>query len=41
MAGRKDGRHRDNEYQLDDNQTADKEGPNLVFKAREEYRDEL
>lgn len=33
-AARKDGRHRVNEYQLDDNQTSDKDGPNLVFKAR-------
>lgn len=40
-AGRKDGRHRVNEYQLDDNQTSDKDGPNLVFKAREAHRHEL
>lgn len=40
-AGRMDGRHRVNEYQLVDNQTSDKDGPNLVFKAREEHRHEL
>lgn len=40
-AGRRDGRHRVDEYQLDDNQTSDKDGPNLVFKAREEHRHEL
>lgn len=40
-AGRTDGRHRVNEYQLDDNQTSDKDGPNLVFKAREEHHHEL
>lgn len=40
-AGRKDGRYRVHEYQLEDNQTADKDGPNLIFKAREEHRHEL
>lgn len=40
-AGHKDGRHRVNEYQLVDNQTSDKDGPNLVFKAREAHRHEL
>lgn len=40
-AGRRDGRHRVNEYQLVDNQTSDKDGPNLVFKAREAHRHEL
>lgn len=39
--GRTDGRHRVNVYQLDDNQTADKDGPNLIFKPRDEYFNDL
>lgn len=39
--GRMDGRHRADVYQLDDNQTADKDGPNLVFKPREKFVDDL
>lgn len=39
QAGRKNGRHRVNKYQVDDNQTSDKDGPKLVFKAREHLQD--
>lgn len=39
--GRQNGRHRVNEYQLYDNQTSDKDGPNLLFKLREEHRHDL
>lgn len=39
--GQKDGRHRADVYQLDDNQTADKDGPNLIFKPRENFMDDL
>lgn len=39
--GRTDGRHRKDEYQLFDIATADHDGPNLVFKPREDFCTEL
>ncbi|KAI4858580.1 cytochrome P450 [Hypoxylon rubiginosum] len=39
--GRKDGRHRTDEYQLFDLAVADHDGPNLVFKPRAGYWKEL
>jgi cytochrome P450 len=39
--GRTDGRGRRDEYQLYDVATGDHDGPNLVFKAREEHWKEL
>ncbi|EMR69095.1 hypothetical protein MGN70_009186 [Eutypa lata] len=39
--GRKDGRHRTDEFQLYDIVTADHDGPNLVFRPRGDYWNEL
>lgn len=39
--GQTAGRHGANVYQLVDNQTADKDGPNLIFKPRERCKIDL